>query len=69
METGVTPEMYLLRLLDAHGGTVTQAELVTTTGWPPDALANLLTELEAAGYITYAPSNNSLLVTPPEDNG
>lgn len=67
METGMTPEMYLLRLLDAHGGTVTQTELVTTTGWPPDTLVHLLTELEAAGYITRAPSNDSLLVTPPED--
>lgn len=69
MKTGMTPEMYLLRLLDAHGGTVPQAELVAMTGWPPDVLSHLLADLEEAGYITRFQSNDSLLVTAPEDGG
>ena len=69
LETGMTPEMYLLRLLDAHDGKVPQAELVATTGWPPDVLNHLLTELEETGYIARSKSNDSLLVRPPEDGG
>lgn len=69
METGMTPEMYLLRLLDAHGGTLPQAELIAKTGWPTDAINHLLTELEEVGYITRSQSNDSLLVTSPEDGG
>lgn len=68
MDTGMTPEMYLLRLLDAHGGKLTQARLVAKTGWPTDAISHLLTELEEAGYITSSQSNDSLLITPPEDD-
>lgn len=66
LETGMTPEMYLLRLLDAHDGELTQAGLVAKTGWPTDVISHLLTELEEAGYIMCSRSNDSLLITPPE---
>ena len=68
METGMTPEMYLLRLVDAHGGKITQAKLIAKTGWPTDAVSHLLTELEKAGYLTCSQCNDSLLIGPPEDN-
>lgn len=68
METGMTPEMYLLRLLDAHGGKVTQVELGAKTGWPPDVIRYLLADLEQEGYITRSQSTDSLLVMPPPEN-
>lgn len=79
LETGLTPEEYILAEIDAHGGRLKQQSICEITGWSPGSISRILTEMEGDGAvdrvrighekIVYLPGEKSQLVAPPDDEG
>lgn len=51
IETGLTPEEYILAELEANDGRMTQQAICAFTGWSDGSISCLLTEMEAEGMI------------------
>lgn len=51
LETGLTPEKFIVESIDAHDGRLKQQSLIDITGWSAGAISNLLQEMEGAGVI------------------
>lgn len=62
LETGLLPEEYVLRELEARGGRAQQQEICRYTGWSAGCVSRLLSEMEAEGTIGRVRLGNEKLV-------
>ncbi|WP_458188761.1 helix-turn-helix transcriptional regulator [Haladaptatus sp. NG-WS-4] len=51
METGLTPDAFVRRLLERHHGTMRQQEIIRETGWSRSRVSRLLCLMEADGQV------------------
>jgi hypothetical protein len=51
LETGYTPERYVLELLDERGGEVRQQAVLAETGWARSTTSRVLSRLEERGEV------------------
>ncbi|WP_327050597.1 helix-turn-helix transcriptional regulator [Halomicrococcus gelatinilyticus] len=51
LETGYTPERYVLELLDERGGEVRQQTVLEETGWARSTTSRVLSRLEERGEV------------------
>lgn len=51
LETGLTPEKFIIEKIDSHGGSLKQQAIIDLTGWSAGAISNLLLEMEDTGSI------------------
>lgn len=51
VETGLTPEEYVLRGLEASGGRLRQQDVIEYTGWSAATVSRTLSEMEADGLV------------------
>lgn len=76
LETGLTPERFIIKKIDANGGSLKQQAIIDITGWSSGAISNLLVEMEDAESIervwigrekmVYLPGTKPNQVAPPE---
>jgi uncharacterized membrane protein len=66
IETGMTPEEYLLSGLERNGGRLRQQEICEKTGWSEPTVSRLLTEMEADDLIVRYRLGRENLVCLPE---
>ena len=66
LETGMTPDEYLLRGLERDGGRLRQQEICARTGWSEPTVSRLLTEMEADDQIVRYRLGRENLVCLPE---
>lgn len=52
VETGFTPEEYVLAMIESNGRRMKQQQICEFTGWSDGAVSRILSEMEAAGTIT-----------------
>lgn len=80
IETGLTPEEYILAELDAHGGRLKQQTIGEITGWSAGAISRILTRMEEAETVdrvrlgrqkvVFLPGEKETLIEPPDaDDG
>lgn len=74
IETGYTPEEYVLAMIESNGRRMKQQQICEFTGWSDGAVSRILSEMEDAGTITrlrigrekvvFLPDAKSELTTP-----
>lgn len=52
VETGFTPEEYVLATIESNGRRIKQQQICEFTGWSDGAVSRILSEMEDAGTIT-----------------
>ncbi|WP_158413645.1 helix-turn-helix transcriptional regulator [Haladaptatus cibarius] len=65
-ESGLTPEEYIVRLLEGHSGKRRQQELIAETGWSRSTVSRLLGRMEARGEIVRVRLGNKNVVYLPD---
>lgn len=66
VETGLTPEKYVLTVLTQGGGRLWQQELIAYTGWSAPTVSRLLQEMEGSGTVVRIRIGRQKLVYLPE---
>lgn len=52
VKTGLFPEEFVLRVVEANGGRIRQQGICSRTGWSDGAVSRILSKMEDAGAIT-----------------
>ncbi len=51
VETGQTPQEYVVEVLSAHNGELRQQEIIIETGWSRSSVSRLLCKMETEGIV------------------
>lgn len=78
LETGLTPEEFIVAQLEARDGRLRQQAICDITGWSVGTISRILSEMEDDGSIervrigqeklVFLPGAKSSLVAPPDDD-
>lgn len=66
VETGLTPDQYVLTVLDEGGGRLWQQDLIAYTGWSAPTMSRLLQKMEDSGKVVRICIGRQKLVHLPE---
>lgn len=66
VETGLTPEEYILAAIESNGGRMKQQTICGYTGWSAGTISEILSQMEADGTITRGRIGRGKVVSLPE---
>lgn len=65
---GMTPQSFVLRLVEEGGGRIRQQEICESTNWSESTITRLLQDMEESGLIVRVQVGREKLVYPPGDS-